>query len=897
MATAVLRASACCIEIHKQLHNFDTGVDGVRLCLHIGVGCGEVTILQVGGAVPPETHVPRFEYIIAGPPLEQISIAEPLAKNGETCLSPQAWEYVRDCVIEDASRQLEGREEFHLLLKMDETKYTFPTIKHAAMERDRRHETQFKLSELNVIRRYIPSAVFKQIEGGTLTYVNEMRNISTIFIGGSGVDVSADDGALVAHNLMNSVQEICYAHEGTLNKFVIDDKGMLFLLVYGLPPLVHTDDPTRAVLSCFEMVKVFQKYDLTGKFGVTTGRAYCGVCGSARRMEYTVLGDAVNLSARLMASAPAHGILIDQTTKGLCSREIVVEELPPIKVKGKTQAIPIFVPHAKGPPDFIGLDPAGKVRFPWYDRPLSMSQQALQKEDEMAKALKENVAQLCSLQNWEGITKVQSLLGGRYDADLHLGLARLPSNQPQGKSSSAPESSPFATGGVVVIEGDSGMGKIELAEHMVLYAGVELGMLPIFGTIGPRVSDLDRMGLELLRSTVGVFRHLDPSLPSDDLEALKQILPSHLQDAMPQVQQAFDRKGDEEECRDLLMALVELVASLLEIVRKRTSVLIVLQLEYGTCLFPKTIESFSPFWSVVTTLARVAMPENGVGGGDRPVVMTLLVKEADHSHTIVRQVAQKGWFIELKELSEANCVDYVAMYLQAPSQMVSSTLQKFIAKVSLGNPLYMRETIDQLLKSECIQVSRDAGGTVESVRHLPDLESINIASWGQTAMVGNTICLLESLDPLQAAVLKMSTCFSGAFTLPDLAASGCSSWAGATHFDFLRLFRAIEDLVNRGIILEGPAPSRAPVQIDSSPGGSSIAGQNQLQTFEMKNVLIRKVGGAMVLEAQKKVVKRQALVDRRLSRDLPARMEEVRTKRLEPHIPWYYENVLVKGPS
>merc|ERR1719311_270675 len=162
MATAVLRSSACCIEIHKRLHMFDTGVDGVTLCLHIGVGCGNVTILQVGGVVPPETKTPRFEYVIAGPPLEQISIAEPLAKNGETCISPQAWKYVSECVIE--GRKLEDEPEFHILLRMDESKYTFPTIKHAARENDNRLETRFRLTELNVIRQYISSAVFKQIE-------------------------------------------------------------------------------------------------------------------------------------------------------------------------------------------------------------------------------------------------------------------------------------------------------------------------------------------------------------------------------------------------------------------------------------------------------------------------------------------------------------------------------------------------------------------------------------------------------------------------------------------------------------------------------------------------------------------------------------------------------------
>merc|ERR1719230_358119 len=106
---------------------------------------------------------------------------------------------------------------------MDETKYTYPTVRNAAIERDARNEMRFQLSELPVLRRYIPSAVFKQIEGGTLTYVNEMRNISTIFISGSGVDASTDEGARVANELMSDIQRCCYNHEGTLNKYVMDD--------------------------------------------------------------------------------------------------------------------------------------------------------------------------------------------------------------------------------------------------------------------------------------------------------------------------------------------------------------------------------------------------------------------------------------------------------------------------------------------------------------------------------------------------------------------------------------------------------------------------------------------------------------------------------------------------
>merc|ERR1719171_237032 len=69
--------------------------------------------------------------------------------------------------------------------------------------------------------------------------------------------------------------------------------------------MVHIDDPSRAVLACLDIVEVFRRLELVGRCGVTTGRNYCGVVGSARRMEYTVLGDTVNLSARLMANAAA----------------------------------------------------------------------------------------------------------------------------------------------------------------------------------------------------------------------------------------------------------------------------------------------------------------------------------------------------------------------------------------------------------------------------------------------------------------------------------------------------------------------------------------------------------------------------------------------------------------
>jgi len=910
MATAVLRACACCIEIQKRLHMFDTGVDGVRLCLHIGLGCGEIAILQVGGVDPPEIAIPRCEYIIAGAPLEQISIAEPLAKNGETCLSPQAWEHVQHYVIPDRSRPLEN-ESFHLLLKLDESKFTFPTVKASAQERDMRKDLQFTISELDIIRKFVPSAVFKQIEDGTLTYVNEMRNISTLFISCSGVDVSTDEGANTAQELMVSVQRICYANEGTLNKFLIDDKGMLFLLAYGLPPLVHTDDATRAVLSCFDIVRAFIKLGLVARCGVSTGRAYCGVCGSAERMEYTVLGDAVNLAARLMANAPANGILVDESTRMRCTVELSFEDLKPIKVKGKEQVVKIFRPQLGICSPHIGVGPGGKILFPWYERSLTAG--ASGDKEALAEVLQTNVVKLCGLPAWEGVCRVQSWLGGSYDKNLHQEPPKAPPTKPS-RVETPPSNSPFASGGSVVLLGPAGLGKIELAQHAVVYAAQKYFFMPVIGTMGPRTQDLARMGAELVRSCLGAYRHaVETTLPDQESLALSHLLPHLESDRIASLlRDAYEGNVQEDVRVSSLHELVDLAVSLIELLRIHVSVIIVCQLEFGTTLFDKTLGHFDCFYEVISKLFRAAEEKT-----NNPVCLWTLCKSPDMNHEFIKGSLAKGWMIELQGLSEDICQEYMAAHLEVPLASIPDSVTTFVSKISLGNPLYIREALGQLLEDGHLQVDREEGTEPVVYQSTQDLETVEIATWSHTAMVGETMCLLESLDPLEAAVLKMSTVFSSSFSLSDLASSTCSRWSGSNFFDYLRLFHAVQDLEKRGIVekiavtrkVEAPLLMRSHSMLtgrrtskqEQKPRRSTLKDNKdsstarELQMFAMNNVLIRKVGSSMLLEAQKKKVKRQALIERALNRDLPARIDELQKKKKEPHIPWYYENILTRS--
>lgn len=324
---------------------------------------------------------------------------------------------------------------------------------------------------------------------------------------------------------------------------------------------------------------------------------------------------------------------------------------------------------------------------------------------------------------------------------------------------------------------------------------------------------------------------------------------------------------------------MKVVISLLTMLKKQTPVLVVLQFEHGTSLFANTTrEDQLIFWKMTADLANLVRKEKQIAG-------LILCREADRDNVAVQHALQTNSFLELKGLNEESILEYMSNYLGIPENSVPPELRRFVSQVTLGNPLHIRETLDQLMEDQHLRIKSGSSASLGQGA----LDRIDIAAWNHTQMVGGTVCLLESLDPIEAAGLKMSTCFEGPFTLPDLAASSCSQWGGATHFDLLRLYRATQKLIKMSIIERVDAPA-------NSPRGSTDTAQERpfgnTQYFQMNNVLVRTVGASMVLEAQKKSVKRNALIDRVLKQDLPDRMTTLQAKKSVQHIPWYYERAL-----
>jgi class 3 adenylate cyclase len=146
-------------------------------------------------------------------------------------------------------------------------------------------------------------------------------------------------------------------HGGVVNQMVGDGLMAIFGAPVARPD--HAEQAVRAGLEMLEMVELFnaeqaarQRVQIQIGVGIASGRVIAGFTGTQARATYTCVGDTVNLAARLEAQTKLLGrpILIDQATQAGLDGKILSEELEPIQVKGKSQAVRVFaVPAGQHP--------------------------------------------------------------------------------------------------------------------------------------------------------------------------------------------------------------------------------------------------------------------------------------------------------------------------------------------------------------------------------------------------------------------------------------------------------------------------------------------------------------------------------------------------------------------
>eukprot|EP00002_Diphylleia_rotans_P011912 TRINITY_DN2342_c0_g1_i1.p1 TRINITY_DN2342_c0_g1~~TRINITY_DN2342_c0_g1_i1.p1 ORF type:complete len:1544 (+),score=309.01 TRINITY_DN2342_c0_g1_i1:168-4799(+) len=314
-------ATGCALELNRELNDYEVS-SGLKLYLHSGLGCGKVDILNLGG------HDGKWEYLIVGDPIFQISEALVLAKQGEVVISSACHAQLTDCC--------DG-----VLLKNG----YLQVQKLGAFPQPGGRIDNFPQEYAPLLHAYINKSVLVRMHAGySLQMLNEIRSLSVMFVTLPGLDFRGRNSAIVAHKFLLASQKCLRKLDGSIRQYIVDDKGCVLIACFGLPSQTHEDDAFRCVSAAQSIQKESSSLGMASSFGITTGSIFCGVVGNSTRWDYSLVGDIVNLASRLSTATVDKIVCDEETMKKCAERGLKMGFFKSLTVKGKIQPIPAYIP-------------------------------------------------------------------------------------------------------------------------------------------------------------------------------------------------------------------------------------------------------------------------------------------------------------------------------------------------------------------------------------------------------------------------------------------------------------------------------------------------------------------------------------------------------------------------
>jgi adenylate cyclase len=188
----------------------------------------------------------------------------------------------------------------------------------------------------------------KQNSNGDDVLAAHDRDISVLFADVVGFTALAEtlapsEVATLLNRFFSEMTEAIFAEEGTVDKFI----GDAILAVFGAP-VEQTDHARRAVRAAQAMRRAVARLNAAGgrvlrvRYAINSGVAIAGDVGSARRREYTVLGDVVNTASRLEALAEPDQILVSRATYDRLQPPVAATPLGERQIRGRTGKVEIL---------------------------------------------------------------------------------------------------------------------------------------------------------------------------------------------------------------------------------------------------------------------------------------------------------------------------------------------------------------------------------------------------------------------------------------------------------------------------------------------------------------------------------------------------------------------------
>ncbi|MGD2177793.1 MAG: adenylate/guanylate cyclase domain-containing protein, partial [Anaerolineae bacterium] len=223
------------------------------------------------------------------------------------------------------------------------------------------HDTRTALAES--VQRLVPKELAERLLTARGQVQAERRIVTILFSDVTGStamveELDPEDVMAVMDGAFDVLIEPIYRYEGTLARLM----GDAILAFFGAP-IAHEDDPERAIRAALDIIdgakhyaaKLERERGLEGfdvRVGINTGLVVVGEVGSDLRVEYTAMGDAINLAARMEQHAPPGRILITHDTYRHVRGVFDVLRQEPLAVKGKRDAVQTYLVQRAKPRAF-----------------------------------------------------------------------------------------------------------------------------------------------------------------------------------------------------------------------------------------------------------------------------------------------------------------------------------------------------------------------------------------------------------------------------------------------------------------------------------------------------------------------------------------------------------------
>ncbi|MCP4358184.1 MAG: AAA family ATPase [Chloroflexi bacterium] len=338
--TAVIRraltAAGQMQKVMQRHGRIPTPIGPVSLQMKIGLAYGPVKRFNLG---LPEIG---FEDVLAGATLDRMADNEHHAEPGDIMADRETLAYA-----ETAVTIIEWRDDVAVVGKIlrPSRPQPWPELTWSPNK-----ETDL----VEQLAAYVPRSIAETLQTGQ-TQVAELKPVLSLFVQFHGLDYDADpEIETKLQTYFCLAQQVVARYGGRLNRLITGDKGSLLHIIFGAPRSVEEQE-LRAIRCALDLQADCGRLPFISmqRIGVTAGRVFAGPVGSPLRHDYTTMGDAINLSARLMQNAAADQILLDTAVRQQLNAAFTITDLGNIKVKGKANPIHVYAAESYQQPERV----------------------------------------------------------------------------------------------------------------------------------------------------------------------------------------------------------------------------------------------------------------------------------------------------------------------------------------------------------------------------------------------------------------------------------------------------------------------------------------------------------------------------------------------------------------